>query len=130
MESRPPKPAPSAGATTDDGAAEAEPAEASEEDTGDAHWLAASRVEQACLRLLAEKAYPRVSAAELAAAFAVLDREKRGYLTADEFRRALCELGETFDEAEAADALGVAMTADGKIDYVQYAALLAGQPEI
>lgn len=89
-------------------------------------FIALDRFEPVALRVLGDANYIRDDEDKLYTAFSILDRDKKGFLTADEIKSILTTEGETFSQEELDEFMNMAFDPlEGKIFYEKVAARLA-----
>ncbi|XP_063682315.1 neo-calmodulin-like isoform X4 [Bolinopsis microptera] len=82
------------------------------------------------LTLMASETWNEIEKGEIVKAFAVFDRNKDGYVDAQELRFALCTYGEAMTQQEADELLAIAdLDKNGLIDYNEFQAMMTADEE-
>ncbi|KAL5254499.1 hypothetical protein ACHWQZ_G014071 [Mnemiopsis leidyi] len=77
------------------------------------------------LTLMASETWNEIERGEIVKAFAVFDRNKDGYVDAEELRFALCNYGEAMTKQEADELLAIAdLDKNGLIDYNEFKTMM------
>jgi len=82
------------------------------------------------LTLMASETWSEIEKGEIIKAFAVFDRNKDGYVDADELRHALCNYGEAMTKEEADELLAIVdLDKNGVIDYNEFKQMMSEAPD-